>query len=149
MSLSKLAKEPVEIEIGGEKWKVSPLTLREVGKIEARLRSIKVSVFLEAACNGSMAPAEKAKRINQLSAMPIDATELQANMSQPAILPLVFCLTLAKHHRDMTEDKAEALIQGMSEDEMNIMAAAMRGMNGQPEPEPGADPTPLASNGDG
>lgn len=138
MSLAELAGEGLVIKIGETELRLKPLRVREIAQVEERMRSKKLRVFLEAAQNGAVTATEKARRINQIAATPIEADELQIGMGQPDMFPFVLSLSLSRDDPEMTEDKVCELFDSLTGEQAKELEAALKGLQGVTDSDPPA-----------
>jgi len=127
-----LAKQPIEITLQGKAWKITPLTLRDIGKVESRMRSQKLAVYMDACKLTEVDPQEKARRVNHLAGIPITQDEIVEGMQQPSMFPYVIFLALSPKHPELTEDGATELISSLQETDLEAMqtlAQSMSAMN--------------------
>lgn len=131
MDAATMTKQPIEVALHGETWKISPLGVEDVGIIEARLRDMRLATFLRASADVPMKPEEKSRRIRELSGMPIDPEEMQAGMVQPGMQPLALFLSMRKNHPSLTEQRVKEMFASFDEhdiESLQALTAVLQGM---------------------
>lgn len=140
MSASEVTARSVEWSINGDVYRLTPITLKDLGDIESRLRTTKLAVFMQACESVELPKEEKARRINHLAGVPISRSEVIEGMQQPSMTPFVLLKHLKREHPKMTEEQVQSLLDGLDGSGADELVACLKGLSTGGKDD-GADPT--------
>lgn len=136
---------PNEIELGGRTFKLSPLTVADLGELQAWVLAQLPDPIAVARQLAEGQPAEIAKEIllsayedTRNGARRLGSAEANAALKSLAGFRELLYLHGRKHHPEMTREAWEALLTAALRDEITVLSARLAEENGGAIPDPKA-----------
>jgi len=79
--LSKMTAQPIEVELGGKKFKVSALNIDDLAGLEMWIKQERIAAYLKASKQVAVDPLTHSKTLVALSSQPISNEEVQTETS--------------------------------------------------------------------
>jgi len=134
-NLVQLSREPVEIELGGKTWKMSPPTVGDLVAFESYIRNKKLKDFLDSSKNAGLSSEDRSNIISNI----LNTVETEEQGSQLTSLGGVTFLLwkcLERNHPELSLLDVGNLITFDDVEQLgNLMANMMFGAEAKKETE--------------
>ena len=132
-NIVQLSKEPIEIELSGKKWKLSPPTVGDLVSFESYIRNRKLKTFLDNSKDAGLTSEERSSIISGI----LNETEVDESGGQLTSLEGVTFLLwrcLQRNHNELELEEVGNLIKFDDVEQLgNLLATMMFGKDAKQE----------------
>jgi len=104
MDLGKMAAKPIEMKVGDQMFKVSPITVGDLADFEQYIKQIRLNQFLETAKNVGMKDEMKMEMISRMLNRPFTNDDFSTELSTMSGIRYMVWRGIVKNHPKITLD---------------------------------------------
>ena len=130
-TLASAMAKPVEVEIRGEKFQVTPISIDDLAEFESKIKSRRLSEAMIAAKEAELPSDEKIQILREIQKQPITGDALTEEMSTMSGIQFILWRMLLRYQARLTLQQVGRLIDFKNLEEMSSIVSAFSGL----EPE--------------